>query len=517
MPEPRPHFVTYRLQWLLCAFVALLLAITLKLTLTQVTDHYQSDTLSTASRLKSQFQQMETFLEAMRGQAEERLRSNPQSALTLQLYGALRENGDQVFALDRVPADLPKGLSGNLTGLGSLPAPGSERAARLHLALSLSPLLSTASKLLGDKVGWIYFTGVDDFLYLYPWVPSSQFHFQRSIYLKSYWQDALKQKEKSLRATVSRPYEDFAGAGQMITLSQPIVKDQVLVGVISIDVLLSRLEQLLRESTPGIGTLFLVNQHQQILASSVKEAGLRPKPMATQAGYRWLQGAFQFQYAIPDTGLTLLHRVPLPSLLWALLSQSAPTLIALFFMAWAVLANLKSRRLNRQLDYLSSHDALTGAFNRHYFDEFERRHQQRGGSVGVIMFDCDHFKQVNDRFGHEVGDQVLIQLVRLCQQQLRREDALIRWGGEEFLLLAAKGGEPLDQLAERLRQHIASHPWQALAPALAVTISLGYHHGSAETPLQEVIRRADVALYQAKANGRNRSEPWQDDGAGNCG
>lgn len=78
----------------------------------------------------------------------------------------------------------------------------------------------------------------------------------------------------------------------MITLSQPIVKDQVLVGVISIDVLLSRLEQLLRESTPGIGTLFLVNQHQQILASSVKEAGLRPKPMATQAGYRWHQERF---------------------------------------------------------------------------------------------------------------------------------------------------------------------------------------------------------------------------------
>lgn len=139
MPEPRSHFVTYRLQWLLCAFVALLLAITLKLTLTQVTDHYQSDTLSTASRLKSQFQQMETFLEAMRGQAEERLRSNPQSALTQQLYGALRENGDQGFALDRVPANLPKGLSGNLTGLGPLPAPGSQRAARLHLALSLSP------------------------------------------------------------------------------------------------------------------------------------------------------------------------------------------------------------------------------------------------------------------------------------------------------------------------------------------------------------------------------------------
>ena len=143
-------------------------------------------------------------------------------------------------------------------------------------------------------------------------MPASQFHFRRNIYLKSYWQDALKQKEKSLHATVSRPYEDFAGAGQMITLSQPIVKDQVLVGVISIDVLLSRLEQLLRESTPGIGTLFLVNQHQQILASSNQEVDFAPKPSTAQDGYHWQQGAFQFQYAIPDTELTLLHRIPCP-------------------------------------------------------------------------------------------------------------------------------------------------------------------------------------------------------------
>jgi len=132
MPAPRSHFVTYRLQWLLCAFVALLLAITLKLTLTQVTDHYQSDTLSTASRLKSQFQQMETFLEAMRGQAEERLRSNPQSALTQQLYGALRENGDQGFALDKVPANLPKGLTG--------PAAGPRQPARRQAAPGAEPL-----------------------------------------------------------------------------------------------------------------------------------------------------------------------------------------------------------------------------------------------------------------------------------------------------------------------------------------------------------------------------------------
>ena len=139
MPAPRSHFVTYRLQWLLCAFVALLLAITLKLTLTQVTDHYQSDTLSTASRLKSQFQQMETFLEAMRGQAEERLRSNPQSALTQQLYGALRENGDQGFALDRVPANLPKGLA--IDALSGSTSSGGATTLRLNTPTSKMPMM----------------------------------------------------------------------------------------------------------------------------------------------------------------------------------------------------------------------------------------------------------------------------------------------------------------------------------------------------------------------------------------
>lgn len=518
MPAPRPALVTHKLQWLLGAVVTLLLTLTIHQTLKHVTELYERDTLNTAARLRFQFQQMETFLEAMRGQAEERLRSNPQSALTRQLYGALQTSPDKGFSLDKVPGNLPEGLSGNLTGLGQLPARGSEREARLHLALSLSPLLSTTNKLLGDKVAWIYFTGVDDFIYLYPWIPSSQFRFHRAIYLKSYWQDALKQQNPSQRAIVSRPYEDFAGEGQMISLSQPIVKDQVLVGVISIDVLLSRLEQLLDESTPGIGSLFLVNQHQQILASNHQGADFVPKFQAERDSYQWRQGAFQLVHAIPDTGLTLIHRIPLLSLLQALLWQSAPTLIAILFMVLAALSSLKSHRLNRQLDYLSNHDALTGAFNRHYFDEFEQaRAHARARGVGVIMFDCDHFKLVNDRFGHEVGDRVLIQLVRLCQGQTRKEDALIRWGGEEFLLLVAKGSEPLDQLAERLRLQIARHPWGDIAPTLAVTVSLGYHHCAPETQLQEAIRRADVALYRAKANGRNRSERWQDDGAKNTG
>ena len=501
-----------RLQWLVLVLVTLLLALSLQHTFTQITDLNRRDTIHTAARLGSQFQQMETFLEAMRGQAEERLRSHSQSPLTHQLYRALQVTPALGITLDKVPADLPAGLTGNLTGQGPLPAPGSEREDRFHLALSLSPLLSTTSKILGKEAAWIYFTGVDHFIYLYPWVPSNQFRFDPAIYQKSFWQDALAQQSHTRNATLSRPYQDLAGQGQMITLSQPITKAQTLVGVISIDILLGRLEQHLRQPAPQAGTLFLVNQHRQILARSQPGTALPLTPDEAQDGYHWQQGAFQLTHAIPDTPLTLIHRIPLLPLLQTLIWQSATALLTLLCLVVAAISSLRARLLNRQLNYLSRHDALTGAFNRHHFNAFEQRHALAGTThIGAIMFDCDHFKLVNDRFGHGVGDQVLIQLVRICRPLLGRGSILVRWGGEEFLLLVADRDLPLAQLAEQLRLRIAEHDWAEIAPELRVTVSLGHCRQGPGVRLQEVIRRADLALYRAKANGRNRSEGWQDD------
>ena len=264
-----------------------------------------------------------------------------------------------------------------------------------------------------------------------------------------------------------------------------------------------------------IGTLFLLNAHQQILASS--QSGTAPPPVRTaqSAEYEWQQGALQLVYPIPETPLSLIHRIPLLPLLQTLLWQSATALLTLLCLVVATFSSLRSRRLNRRLNYLSSHDALTGAFNRHHFDAFERRHILAGSRhIGAIMFDCDHFKLVNDRFGHGVGDQVLIRLVQLCQPLQDLGCTLIRWGGEEFLLLVTGKDLPLAQLAEQLRLRIAEHDWTEIAPELRVTISLGHCRQRPEIKLHEAIRRADLALYQAKANGRNRSEGWQDDARG---
>ncbi|MFQ1765506.1 diguanylate cyclase [Aeromonas veronii] len=499
------------LTWLLLTLAILLVGVTLQHSLKLIENLYQSDTLNSAIYLREQFRQSEIFLEAMRGQAEERLRSDPHSVLTRQLYRHIQQLPGKGLALDNIPADLPKGLVGNLTGTGPLPPPGSEREARIHLALSLSPLLSTASQRLGEEIAWVYFTGVDNFIYLYPWQPSSRFHFYPSIYQKRFWQDTLTSSNPDKKTVLSRPYDDFIGRGPMVTMSQPLYKEGTLVGMISMDVLLARLQQQLDKLTPELGQYLLLNQYHQVLASSAHELVPPPEPLST-GQYLWRQGAWQLTLAIPDTPLRLVHQVRLLPLFRAILCQSAPTLLAIAFLLLAALANLKARRLNQRLNYLSCHDALTGTFNRHYLEQLKQGGELAQLRAGILMFDADHFKRVNDHFGHAVGDMVLIRLVQLCQQQLGQQDRLLRWGGEEFLLLVANSDEVrIEELAEQLREAVAEHNWEAIVPGLKVTISLGYLPYQPDIPLHEAVRRADVALYQAKANGRNRSERWWGD------
>ncbi|MGL4251374.1 MAG: sensor domain-containing diguanylate cyclase [Aeromonas sp.] len=503
------RFIT-RLTWILVIVVILLIGLTVKHNLKQIEQLYQSNTLNSAIYLSDRFKQTEVFLDAIRSQAEERLLCDPQSSLTRLLYRHI-ETQPEGLALDRLPTDLPKGLVGNLTGTGPLPPPGSEREARIHMALSLSPLLANASQRLDKEIAWTYFTGIDNFIYLYPWQPSSQFRFYPAIYRESFWQDTLKTNNPDKKTVLSRPYEDFIGRGQMITMSQPLYKEGTLIGMINMDVLLAQLQQQLEQLSPALGEYLLLNQYHQVLASS-KPYPVVPQDQDPTSEYQWRQGSLQLVVAIPDTPLRLVHSVNTFSLARVMLGQSAPTLLPILFMLLAALSSLRSRRLNLQLNYLSCHDTLTGAFNRHYLMRLEQSGELARLRAGILMFDADHFKRVNDRFGHAVGDSVLIRLVLICQQQLGCSDRLIRWGGEEFLLLVGHSDEAqLGELAERLRKTVAEHDWSSIEPGLEVTISLGCLPHQETLPLHEALRHADSLLYQAKANGRNRSQQWQGD------
>jgi diguanylate cyclase (GGDEF)-like protein len=160
---------------------------------------------------------------------------------------------------------------------------------------------------------------------------------------------------------------------------------------------------------------------------------------------------------------------------------------------------------NAQLEMLATTDKLTGAYNRRKFDDvlaYEIRKSQRYHQpVALVMFDIDHFKQVNDTCGHQAGDQALIELVKLVRENIRGSDWLARWGGEEFMVLAP--GINLDQatiLAEKIRRLIDTHHFASVDH---ITVSMGVSEYRPGDSTELMTQRVDAALYKAKDAGRN--------------
>jgi len=154
-------------------------------------------------------------------------------------------------------------------------------------------------------------------------------------------------------------------------------------------------------------------------------------------------------------------------------------------------------------------DGLTGVFNKRYFLEaLERemsRSQRYGRCLSILMFDIDHFKRVNDTYGHLAGDYVLQALARLISTRARREEIFARYGGEEFvILLPETQNAGAMELAEQLRKRVASYTFIFEGEEIPITVSIGVATITDESVTDnEAIRRADEKLYLAKAEGRN--------------
>lgn len=166
------------------------------------------------------------------------------------------------------------------------------------------------------------------------------------------------------------------------------------------------------------------------------------------------------------------------------------------------------RRRNAELDRVSRIDMLTNIYNRRHLDEHLRRAisgaRRHGRTVGVLLVDIDHFKDVNDQYGHLAGDAVLKEVAARLQGAMRTEDALGRWGGEEFIaVLTDTPGEAIGVLAERMRQAIASTPFVLDdGTRIRVTVSIGHTAGTEDAEV--LVHRSDDALYVAKEAGRNQ-------------
>jgi diguanylate cyclase (GGDEF)-like protein len=187
------------------------------------------------------------------------------------------------------------------------------------------------------------------------------------------------------------------------------------------------------------------------------------------------------------------------------------SIVGLFAFIFA----FQTARQRAQLEALASHDPLTGAGNRRLLErDLDSEVEQFGRSprpVALVVLDLDHFKQVNDRFGHEAGDRVLADFARLLQLHLRKLDRLYRFGGEEFVLLlpgTPPAGLPI--VLEKLHQAVHA---ELRGPGGSVTVSMGAASLHADETWGQWLARADAALYRAKNSGRDRYEIERDPSA----
>jgi len=169
------------------------------------------------------------------------------------------------------------------------------------------------------------------------------------------------------------------------------------------------------------------------------------------------------------------------------------------------------KKSNDRLLLLSNTDPLTLIFNRRYMMDMLEKEIQRairtGSQLSLLMVDIDHFKKINDTYGHQNGDLVLVAVADALRSSLRTYDFAARYGGEEFVLsLPETPHEGAMLVAERLRESVQSLPYSGALSGLKITVSMGVatFPAAAITSIADLIREADEAMYRAKAAGRNR-------------
>jgi diguanylate cyclase (GGDEF)-like protein len=205
------------------------------------------------------------------------------------------------------------------------------------------------------------------------------------------------------------------------------------------------------------------------------------------------------------------HIVGLSSGLFSVLSgiqYAGLAACVLYMQSYTMKHEIQAQHSNEKLYHLAIRDGMTGIFNHAFMEQYItdaiNRSKRSKNPLALLMIDVDYFKQINDNFGHNAGDEVLIGLVQVLNNNKRTTDYLGRWGGDELILLLNDTNlSGASNLAEKLRRLVESHTFPH---SRHLTISLGACEYRDGDTLASFIERADAAMYRAKRGGRNRVE-----------
>lgn len=399
-------------------------------------------------------------------------------------------------------------VAGVLTGMTAQPlstAVEREMRAALRIDTQVGPALQY-----DPDIAWIYYLSAQQFIYIAPIPSAAPFYFSPQLYERGYWLEGGPEQNPARRMILKGPYEDLAGKGWIMTFAQPVYRGDQFMGMIALDMNVSTLEKLTNVGA-AVGESMLISEHDRLIAKqSGFEAGVFVRPPLSLQLLEWdkgEEGDLWLSSPVVDNELWLVHRVKRSELLWASVRDSIGVWFVVMLFAALVVVSRSLYLSLAEVTRLTRVDPLTQALNRRGFYEAAgpllAAAQRKSLPLAVLMMDIDHFKKVNDTYGHAEGDAVLKQLGSHLLKARRPSDVFCRWGGEEFIILL-----PLDKaedalaVAERMRAkgqrtHISSDN----SP---VTLSGGLVLLQPDESLDQAIKRADELLYRAKQSGRNR-------------
>lgn len=399
----------------------------------------------------------------------------------------------------------------NLTGIGSRSDLRKEDLAEINAALALN--LSTPIQSKDSEFIWSYYTSTKGFMLLAPRVGINDFHFSEYIYSKPFWSVATPEFNPKKETVVSDLYDDAAGQGLMISISAPVYFNDVFKGVVSLDVGLNYLNKVLHSNVLAFSGISLISREGKIIANkayadldevnfSIEKDHKSYKLVAHSEGYYVLSDLIKEKFYV----VYQLSSYDLKRLVFKY-GYGFAIILTLFLMTLFLVLNLISIVIKTKK--LAAFDGLSQLQNRMTWGELSNEAFEialtRDIPISIIMIDIDFFKNINDQFGHHIGDKGIIHVASIIQRSVRKTEIVGRYGGEEFCITMPNTDiEKATLLAERIRKDIEASTFDK---DKKVTVSIGIAEGKelGINSVEALCKKADLALYMAKETGRNCS------------
>lgn len=413
-------------------------------------------------------------------------------------------------------SELTKGvdveIQGSFSALTDVELDHPDTLSELKVILSLNPQLET---IISDPlVNHVYYLSAKRFLYVLPELPFESYRIKPQMYESHFWTQALPENNPKRDTFVSPVYRDEVSGSTMVTYVNPLDDIEDFVGVIAYDINTQNLLSLIAEPL-NVGQSYLLDATGQVV--DVNDA-MQPFSEISQSAISNTHKAFEvnssgYFYGAPliedskHQQLVFVHKISHRQLNLLAMESSVKFWLVLLGLYVLTVTALRKHATAQASQRLMMIDPLTGVLNRRGFENQIRpsldKIQSGGDNYAILLVDIDHFKRINDEYGHDVGDEILKLVALQLQNSLRGDCELARWGGEEFIVFVPQGDGPLiEKIGQRLRRAVSTHQSSHISDI--VSVSVGGSIGVQANDLEQCIKRADTALYKAKQQGRDQ-------------